>query len=73
MVGGNTLKLCSTLILASLQTKVPTHPTSTRHCLVISECWEGVQNDKQEVQADQGQAGGPVPAAAVKCGIHCVL
>ena len=37
----------------------------------ISECWEGVQNDKREVQAGPGQAGGPVQAAAVKCGMHC--
>ena len=36
------------------------------------ECWEGVQNDKQEVQAGSGQAGGPVQAAAVKCGMHYV-
>ena len=32
VVGGNSLKFCSTQILASLQTKVPAHPTSTRHC-----------------------------------------
>ena len=32
VVGGNTLKFCSTQIMASLQTKVPAHPTSTRHC-----------------------------------------
>ena len=42
----------------------------------ISECWEGVQNDKREVQAgpgtSPGQAGGLVQAAAVKCGNHCV-
>ena len=38
--------------------------------LVISECWEGVQNDKGEVPAGPGQAGGPVRAAAVKCGMH---
>ena len=31
-VGDNTLKFCSTQILASLQTEVPVHPTSTRHC-----------------------------------------
>ena len=35
------------------------------------ECWEGVQNDKREVQAGPGQAGGPIRAAAVKCGMHC--
>ena len=33
----------------------------------ISECWEGVQNDKREVQAGPVQAQGPVGAAAVKC------
>ena len=37
----------------------------------ISECWEGVQNDKREVQAGPGQAEGPVRAAALRCGIHC--
>ena len=37
----------------------------------ILDCLEGVQNDKQEVQTDPGLAGGPVRAAAVKCGIHC--
>ena len=37
----------------------------------ISECWEYVQNDNQEVQAGPGHAGGPVGAAAVKCGMHC--
>ena len=37
----------------------------------ISGCREGVQNDKQEIKAGQGQAGGPVRAAAVKCGMHC--
>ena len=29
---GYTLRFCSIQILASLQTKVPAHPTSTRHC-----------------------------------------
>ena len=88
MVGGNTLRLCSTKVQASLQTKVPAHPTSTRHIQqpdmpsilglshafeyfqIISEFWEGVPNYKQEVQACPGQAGGPVQAAVVKCGMH---
>ena len=38
----------------------------------ISECWEGVCNDKQEVQSGIGQAGGPVHAAALKGGTSCV-
>ena len=38
---------------------------------VISELWECAQNDKQEVQAGPGKAGGPAGASAVKCGMHC--
>ena len=89
MVGNNTLKFNSTQILASLQTKVPAHPTSTRHCrrpempslpglshafkIIFSyfRVLEGVQIDKREVKAGPRQAGGPVRAAAVKCGMHC--
>ena len=37
----------------------------------ISECKKGVKNDMVEVQVGPGQAGGPVRAAAVKCGMLC--
>ena len=50
---------CSTQILAA------GYAVSFRLVKCI-EYLEGVQNDKQEVQAGPGQAGGPVRAAAVK-------